>query len=42
MLSGALNGFRSSLNNAVSINFLKIGNAAFEPVSYFPNDLGSS
>ena len=42
MFSGILKSLKSSSNKAFSIKFLKIGNAAFEPVSYLPKVLGLS
>ena len=42
ILSATLNGLASSFLTAFFTKFLKIGNAVFAPVSYFPSDLGLS
>ena len=42
MFFGISKSLKSSFNKSVFYKFLKIGNAAFEPVSYFPNVLGLS
>ena len=42
MFSGILKSLKSSLYKAFSMKSLKIGNAAFDPVSNFPRDFGLS
>jgi len=42
ILSATLKGLASDFLTAFYINFLKIGNAAFDPVSNLPNGLGLS
>ena len=42
MPSATLNGLASDFLTDFSTNSLKIGNAVFEPVSYFPKDVGLS